>query len=79
MRFLNATVERSPSGIEPYIEKSHVDNVSYAGKALPGPWVRVFPESAREVLFLQSLRQHIDKFAPVRGGGILIRRTFLDV
>lgn len=41
---------------------------------ITGPYVRVFPCAARpwEILFLQMLRQHDQKFAPANGDGILV-------
>lgn len=44
---------------------------------LSGRWSRVFPKSATDVLFLRSLEHRMDKFAPARGDGVIVRSSML--
>lgn len=39
---------------------------------LKGAWYRVFPSSSSDVLRIQDLDHHVDKFSPAEGGGVLI-------
>lgn len=68
---LNALTEKNPRVIQP--EKlAHNSESKYPEVHLTGTWYRVFPTTARDVLFLQTLIQHSDKFAPAAGHGIII-------
>lgn len=45
---------------------------------LSGKWLRVFPQTARDVKFLLMLDHQVDKFAPSKGVGVLVAARCLD-
>ena len=51
--------------------------LTYRTKRLTGKWWRVYPTDGREVMALQMLQHHADKFAPAFGGGALIKEEAL--
>lgn len=75
---LNALKEINPRAI---ISSSKVVNGCPVFKedTLPGTWYRVFPATGKDVFFLMSLEQHLDKFAPAQGGGVLVHPRVLTV
>lgn len=44
-----------------------------------GKWLRVFPQTARDVSFLQMLEHRVDKLAPATGIGVLIAERVMPV
>ena len=42
-----------------------------------GSFSLVFPNNAREVLALQMMIHHVDKFAPATGGGVIVSNNYL--
>jgi hypothetical protein len=45
---------------------------------LSGDWYRVFPQTAKDIFFLQLLSHQADKFAPANGNGVLIAQSTLE-
>jgi hypothetical protein len=64
-----AVKEKSPEGVVPDPDFPG----SFKTEKLKGKWFRVIPSTARDVFYLQSLIHRIDKLAPARGGGLLVR------
>lgn len=73
---LNALDEKLPMAIRPE-GCLHNSEIKYVEDILLGKWLRVFPANAYDVFFLQSLVMHVDKFAPHRGHGVLVRASVL--
>jgi len=71
----NAIRENRPDAVVPVPAHNGDDNFTVA--ELPGDWLRVFPANGRDVYFLQCLEHRLDKFAPAKGGGVLIARRCL--
>lgn len=44
----------------------------FEARPLSGEWIRVFPQNAADVLFLQSLDHRVEKFAPATGIGVIL-------
>lgn len=42
-------------------------------------WVRVFPITATDIMFLQCLEHRLDKFAPATGNGVIVASRCLDL
>ena len=42
-------------------------------------WVRVFPKTAADVMFLLYLEHRLDKFAPATGHGVIVASRCLDL
>jgi len=68
---LNAVKERKPRAV---VAKYKIPNgdPNFTEGDLEGDWFRVFPATAADIRYLQSLEQHVDKFAPADGGGVLV-------
>ena len=45
---------------------------------IKGDFYRVIPANAREVTYLRNLEHRVDKFAPARGNGIIVRCSAID-
>ena len=68
---LNAIKETCPMAI---IASRKIVNgeQSFNEGQLEGDWFRVFPATGTDVYFIQNLEQHLDKYAPATGGGVLV-------
>lgn len=75
---LNAVRERHPRVIAVSYKVANGDP-TFDEDILVGDWFRVFPVTARDVLFLQMLEHRVDKHAPAQGGGVLIHPRTLTV
>jgi hypothetical protein len=72
-------VEPNPTVIYP-VSKCRNSAPTFETKELPGMnWIRVFPQNAADVLYLQLLVQHVDKFAPSTGHGVIVKRDALGL
>lgn len=71
---LNAQEESAPWGID---EDNSFEFPFFTCKPLKGDWVRVFPRTARDVMFLKLLNHRVDKMAPAHGHGVLIKAEML--
>lgn len=68
------TTENRPAVLVPDGRTEHgVEPMAYDGKL-----VRVYPVTARDIFGLQMLDHHREKFAPVRGGGVMVTHEALD-
>lgn len=83
---LNARAEENPVVVWPFPDERtvelHWEEVSYEKHpALDDiqrePLVRVFPQTGKDVAFLRMLKQREDKFAPGKGGGILVKSRLI--
>ncbi len=72
----NAVRETRPEAVVPVAATVNGDE-NFVTSALPGDWLRVFPANGRDVDFLRFLEHRVDKFAPAKGGGVLIARRCL--
>ena len=45
---------------------------SYIGKIIPGTFYRVSPQTSAEILALQTLEIHREKFSPASGDGVIV-------
>ena len=45
---------------------------------IKGDFYRVIPANAKEVAYLRNLEHRVDKFAPARGNGIIVRCSAID-
>lgn len=64
--------EEEPQGVFP-CDNFDSSDPKFFTKALKGTWIRVIPKTAKDVLFLQMLEHHQDKFAPADGDGVLVK------
>lgn len=48
------------------------DEMKFPVEQIPGEWIRVFPQNAADVFFIQELRHRVEKFAPATGSGVII-------
>lgn len=72
-------VESEPTVIHPVFKFINSTPV-FETKSLTGVnWIRVFPQNAADVLFIQSLVHHVDKFAPASGHGVIMKRETLGL
>jgi hypothetical protein len=55
-----------------------VDDYAFDPTELRGTYYRVIPTNAREVFFLASLEKYVDKWAPAKGNGIIVRSEIID-
>jgi hypothetical protein len=55
-----------------------VDDYAFDPIELRGTYYRVIPTNAREVFFLASLEKYVDKWAPAKGNGIIVRSEIID-
>ena len=60
-----------PVVIAPVV-RSINDDVSWDSKQLKGRHYLVFPSNAHEVFALQMLEHRLDKFAPLKEGGVIL-------
>jgi hypothetical protein len=70
----NARPEENPWGV---IKHRELDVDIFSSKPLRGDWIRVFPQTGKDVRFLAMLEHHIEKFAPTHGCGVLIKSDLL--
>lgn len=71
---LNAQEESAPWGID---EVTDFDFPFFTSRPLKGNWVRVFPKTAKDVMFLKLLDHRVEKMAPAHGHGVLVRAELL--
>jgi hypothetical protein len=45
---------------------------------IKGDFYRVIPANAKEVAYLRNLEHRVDKFAPARGNGVIVRCSAID-
>lgn len=50
----------------------------YNSTQIKGDFYRVIPANAHEVAYLRNLEHRVDKFAPARGNGIIVRCSAID-
>jgi hypothetical protein len=64
---------------DPLVVKSYTskDQTLYREEEQEGFFHLVFPNNGREHLFLRSLVHQLDKFAPAKGEGVLVRSYLL--
>jgi hypothetical protein len=55
-----------------------VDDFAFDPMELRGTYYRVIPTNAREVFFLASLEKYVDKWAPAKGNGVIVRTEIID-
>ena len=55
-----------------------VDDYAFNPMELRGTYYRVIPTNAREVFFLASLEKYVDKWAPAKGNGVIVRTEIID-
>lgn len=55
-----------------------VDDYAFDPMELRGTYYRVIPTNAREVFFLASLEKYVDKWAPAKGNGVIVRTEIID-
>lgn len=72
-----AVHETDPQAILPKVSYRS-DDMTTVG-TLPGRWLRVFPQTARDVAEVLRFEFHKDRFAPAEGHGVLIPFTLLDL
>ncbi len=75
---LDMQSEKLPEGIG-IRNRLNSEEVTFETIYLPGKWVRVFPVSASDIRFLARLEHRVDKFAPAKGVGVLIRADLLGL
>jgi hypothetical protein len=46
---------------------------------IKGDYYRVIPSNAHEVAYIRNLEHRVDKFAPARGNGIIVRCSAIDI
>lgn len=62
----------NPEVIMPEKKASGSSLVSYEHVRLSGIFFRVSPQSNREILAIQMLEHHREKFAPAHGDGVIV-------
>lgn len=67
---LNARHEKNPRAVMPDTDVHGNDTVTV--DTLCGSWLRVFPHTARDVMFIRGLVMHVHRFAPADGIGVLV-------
>ena len=75
--FATALHETDPQAILPKVSYRS-DDLTTTG-TLPGRWLRVFPQTPRDVATILRFEFHKERFAPAEGHGVLLPFTFLDV
>lgn len=75
---IESKVEEAPQAVYPCDDFDSSDP-KFTSKVLEGRWARVMPRTAKDVLYLQMLEHHRDKFAPYDGDGILVRAECLSL
>ena len=75
---LNCIVEIEPKAVVAQPREGGEDP-RMSEETLSGEWLRVFPETARDITFLQMLEHQLDKFAPASGIGVLIAARCLTI
>lgn len=74
--FATALRETNPLAILPKVSSRADDNTQVG--TLPGRWLRVFPQTPRDVATILQFEFHKERFAPAEGHGVLLPFTFLD-
>lgn len=77
IRFFARVASKSPEVIMKR-KMISVDDYAFDTHSLKGNYYRVVPTNAREVLFLASLEKYVDKWAPAKGDGIIVRADIID-
>lgn len=77
IRFLARVESKNPEVIKKQ-KKPFIDEYSFDSFTLKGDFYRVVPVTPKEVLFLASLEKYVDKWAPAKGNGIIIRSQIID-
>ena len=55
------------------IRENRGDDFHFRQDSLEGTYFRVFPSTAKEIIFLQRLRKNIDVYLPAdEGGGLIV-------
>lgn len=63
---------------EVIMPETRVSNTrSYTSTLLSGVFFRVCPKTSREILALQMLEHHKEKFAPTHGDGVIVTEEAL--
>jgi hypothetical protein len=75
--FATALHETNPLAILPKVSYRCDDNTQVG--TLPGRWLRVFPQTPRDVAIIRQFEFHKERFAPAEGHGVLVPFTFLDL
>ena len=71
--------EKNPMVVIPHAVV-HNGEQKFDAKILPGDqWLRVFPQNAADVFFLQCLIHRVEKFAPASGQGVIVDARCLDL
>lgn len=73
----HAIKEKAPRVIFPSTVKAPNGEDQLTEKTLLGSWLRVFPRTAKDVFFLQSVPHRVGKFAPADGGGVILDPSYL--
>jgi hypothetical protein len=55
-----------------------IDDYAFDPVELRGTYYRVIPTNAREVFFLASLEKYVDKWAPAKGNGVIVRADIIE-
>lgn len=74
---LNAMREKLPRVIVP-VETPRGEPQQFDIDSLAGSWLRVFPQTGKDVQFLQMLEHHVEKYAPATGKGVIIQTRCLE-
>lgn len=74
---LNCIKEDHPQAVVAQ-PKERGEDAKLKDEYLSGDWLRVFPQTARDVKFLLMLEHQLDKFAPSSGIGVLVAARCLD-
>jgi hypothetical protein len=51
----------------------------FNSRQIKGDFYRVIPSDAKEVAYIRNLEHRVDKFAPARGNGIIVRCSAIDL
>lgn len=77
IQFLTRIESRNPEVIKKR-KMITVDDFAFDPVELRGTYYRVVPTNAREVFFLASLEKYVDKWAPAKGNGVIVRAEIID-
>jgi hypothetical protein len=51
----------------------------FNSRQIKGDFYRVIPSNANEVAYIRNLEHRVDKFAPAKGNGIIVRCSAIDL
>lgn len=77
IQFLTRIESRNPEVIKKR-KMITVDDFAFDPIELRGTYYRVIPTNAREIFFLASLEKYVDKWAPAKGNGVIVRSEIID-